>query len=292
MGRIVQVSDIHFGCEIPEAVAAVHDLLHEDRPDLTLITGDITQVGARAEFLDAARWIDSLPTPVFVTVGNHDVPYWDVVARVFNPWGAFEDAVGHPAHDHQFSARFTDTALMVRGITTARGWQARLNWSKGVIDLDQTSRAAEALSRAPVGALRIVAVHHPLIEMEGAPVTGDVKRGRRAAQLFADAGVDLVLSGHVHVPFALPIQLGDHKSYAVGCGTLSRRLRGVPPSINRIEWDDRSITVTVLAFDGTAFVEDKVWTLARRQDTRHAETAPRPEAVAADMQQMADGEAR
>ncbi len=292
MGRIIQVSDVHFGCEIPEAVTAVHDLLHDVRPDLTLITGDITQVGARSEFLDAARWIDSLPTPVFVTVGNHDVPYWDVLARVFNPWGAFEDAVGHPAHDHQFSARFTDTALMVRGITTARGWQARLNWSKGVIDLDQTSRAAEALSRAPVGALRIVAVHHPLIEMEGAPVTGDVKRGRRAAQLFADAGVDLVLSGHVHVPFALPIQLGDHKSYAVGCGTLSRRLRGVPPSINRIEWDDRSITVTVLAFDGTAFVEDKVWTLARRQDTRHAETAPRPEAVAADMQQMADSEAR
>ena len=161
MGRILQISDIHFGCEIPEAVAAAHDLLHDMRPDLTLITGDITQIGARAEFLAAARWIDSLPTPVFVTVGNHDVPYWDVMARVFNPWGAFEDAVGHPAHDHQFSARFADTALMVRGITTARGWQARLNWSKGVIDLDQTARAADALSRAPAGALRIVAVHHP-----------------------------------------------------------------------------------------------------------------------------------
>lgn len=292
MGRIIQVSDIHFGCEIPEAVAAVHDMLHEVRPDLTLITGDITQVGARAEFLEAARWIDSLPTPVFVTVGNHDVPYWDVVARVFNPWRAFEDAVGHPAHDHQFSARFSDTALMVRGITTARGWQARLNWSKGVIDLDQTARAAEALSRAPVGALRLVAVHHPLIEMEGAPVTGDVKRGRRAARLFADAGVDLVLSGHVHVPFALPIQLGDQRSYAVGCGTLSHRLRGVPPSINRIEWDDRTITVTVLAFTGSGFVEDKVWTLARRQDTRHAGTAPRPEAVAAELQQMAEAEGR
>jgi 3',5'-cyclic AMP phosphodiesterase CpdA len=288
MGRIIQISDIHFGCEIPEAVAAAHDLLHDIRPDLTLITGDITQVGARAEFVAAGRWIDSLPTPVFVTVGNHDVPYWDVVARVFHPWTAFEAAVGHPAHDHQFSARLSDTALMVRGITTARGWQARLNWSKGVIDLDQTARAADALARAPAGALRIVAVHHPLIEMEGAPVTGDVKRGRRAAELFADAGVDLVLSGHVHVPFALPIQLGDHRSYAVGCGTLSHRLRGVPPSINRIEWDDETITVTVLAFDGQAFVEDTTWTLSRRQDTRNAETAPRPEAVAEEMRQLAE----
>ena len=33
----------------------------------------------------------------------------------------------------------------MRGVTTARGWQARLNWSKGVIDLDQTRRAADAL---------------------------------------------------------------------------------------------------------------------------------------------------
>ena len=87
------------------------------------------------------------------------------------------------------------------------------------------------------GALRILACHHPLIEMIGAPMTGEVKRGDKAALIFAEAGVDLITTGHVHVPFALGIDLSDRCSYAIGCGTLSHRERGAPPSFNRIDWD-------------------------------------------------------
>lgn len=270
IGRVLQFSDVHFGCEHEEAVAAALAYAHATPSDLILITGDITQSGLPKEFEAAGNWIRAMPQPCFVTVGNHDVPYWDVMARVFGPWKAFEAATGHKAHDSEFR---TDR-LMVRGVTTARGWQARPNWSKGVIDLDQTRRAAKALADAPVGALRILACHHPLIEMIGTPMTGDVKRGDRAALIFAEAGVDLITTGHVHVPFALGIDLSDHHSYAVGCGTLSKRYRGAPPSFNRIEWTGREIVVTVVAWNGSGFQDGQVWTLPRRQDTRAAETAP------------------
>ena len=270
MGLVLQFSDIHFGAENAKACFAALDYAFSAGADLNLVTGDITQHGLKPEFEAAGNWLRRLPDPVFVSVGNHDVPYGDLIARVLWPWRAFEQATGHPAHDHQF---VSDT-LMVRGVTTARGWQARANWSKGVIDLDQTRRAAEALRKAPTGALRILACHHPLIEMIGTPMTGDVKRGDAAALIFAEAGVDLITTGHVHVPFALPIQLSDHCSYAVGCGTLSRRERGAAPSFNRIEWDAREITVTVMAWRGTRFEPDKVWRLPRRQDTRKAATAP------------------
>ena len=153
---------------------------------------------------------DRAPAPA----QQHRMAYWE--------W----NATGHPAHDHQFLS----PAVMVRGVVTARGWQARANWSKGVIDLDQTRKAAEALRQAPVGTLRILACHHPLVEMIGTPMTGDVKRGDAAALIFQEAGVDLITTGHVHVPFALPIALGDRCSYAVGCGTLSHRERGAPAS--------------------------------------------------------------
>ena len=278
MGRVIQFSDVHFGCEHAHAVAAALDYAHAVPHDLVLITGDITQRGLPDEFAAAGRWIRAMPQPVFVTVGNHDVPYWDVMARLFWPWRAFEAATGHPAHDHEFRRE----ALMVRGVTTARGWQARANWSKGVIDLDQTRRAAEALRHAPIGALRILACHHPLIEMIGAPMTGEVKRGDRAALIFAEAGVDLITTGHVHVPFALPVELDgglpDRCSYAVGCGTLSHRERGSPPSFNRIDWDAAEIVVTAVVWTGQRFEDHQVWRLPRRQDTRRAETAPDPEA--------------
>ena len=272
MGRVLQFSDVHFGCEHVHAVAAALDYAHATPPDLVLITGDITQQGFPREFAAAGAWIRAMPQPVFVTVGNHDVPYWDVMARLFWPWRAFEAATGHPAHDHEFKR----DSLMVRGVTTARGWQARPNWSKGVIDLDQTRRAAEALRNAPIGALRILACHHPLIEMIGAPMTGEVKRGDKAALIFAEAGVDLITTGHVHVPFALGIDLSDRCSYAIGCGTLSHRERGAPPSFNRIEWDAREIVVTAVVWTGRRFEDHQTWRLPRRQDTRRVETAPDP----------------
>ena len=272
MGRILPFSDVHFGCEHRDACAAALDFAHANPPDLVLITGDVTQQGFPGEFAAAGDWIRRMPEPTFVIVGNHDVPYWSLTARLFHPWRAFETAIGHPAHDHQF----LNDKLMVRGVVTARGWQARPNWSKGVIDLAQTRTAAEALRQAPAGALRILACHHPLIEMIGAPMTGEVRRGETAARIFAEAGVDLITTGHVHVPFALPVQLGDKQSYAVGCGTLSHRERGAPPSFNQIEWDATGIVVTAITWTGDRFEPGQVWHLPRRQDTRKPATAPNP----------------
>ncbi|KQS57401.1 serine/threonine protein phosphatase [Brevundimonas sp. Leaf363] len=272
MGRLLQFSDIHFGVEHRRACAAAVDYAHATPSDLILITGDITQKGYPDEFKAAGDWIRAMPEPRFVNVGNHDVPYWDVAARLFYPWKAFERATGHPAHDHQFLA----PDLMVRGVTTARGWQARANWSKGVIDLAQTKKAANALRQAPPGALRILACHHPLIEMIGTPMTGDVKRGDAAALIFAEAGVDLIMTGHVHIPFALPIDLADRCSYAIGCGTLSHRERGTPPSFNQVDWDAKTITVTAMAWIDGAFTPHQTWRLNRRQDTRKSATAPNP----------------
>ena len=261
MGRILHFSDIHFGREHVAAVEGALQRATDAPPDLVLITGDVTQQGYRREFEACARWIERLPEPVFVIIGNHDVPYWDPIARMFWPWRRFERIIGHPAHDHEHRG----PGVMVRGVATARGWQARANWSKGVIDLDQTRRAAEALRAAPEGDLRILACHHPLIEMIGTPMTGDVKRGREAAQIFADAGVDLIVTGHVHVPFALPITIGDHCSYAVGCGTLSVRERGAPPGFNCIEWDDEAVHVTALGWAGSHFEPQRTWHLDRRR---------------------------
>jgi 3',5'-cyclic AMP phosphodiesterase CpdA len=269
---VLQISDVHFGREHRRACAAALEFAHATPADLVLVTGDVTQQGLPDEFAAAGDWIRRMPEPTFVIVGNHDVPYWSLMARLFHPWRAFERAIGHPAHDHQFLS----PELMVRGVVTARGWQARPNWSKGVIDLAQTRKAAEALRQAPAGALRILACHHPLVEMIGTPMTGDVKRGDEAALIFAEAGVDLITTGHVHVPFALPVNLGDKCSYAVGCGTLSHRERGAPPSFNQIDWDAKEIVVTAIAWTGERFEPGQVWRLPRRQDTRKRSTAPDP----------------
>ena len=66
------------------------------------------------------------------------------------------------------------------------------------------------------------------------------------------------------MPFAVSIGIGDHRCYAVGCGTLSKRERGVPPSFNEVTWDAETVTVTAHAWARTRFEPYRTWSLPRR----------------------------
>jgi predicted phosphodiesterase len=95
-------------------------------------------------------------------------------------------------------------------------------------------------------------------------MTAKVWGGEAAAAVLAEARVDLVLSGHIHAPFALPYPFGDGRTYAAGAGTLSVRERGVPPSFNVIEVDSGEVRVMARAWTGSAFETARTWALDRR----------------------------
>ncbi|MBS0333535.1 MAG: metallophosphoesterase, partial [Proteobacteria bacterium] len=117
---------------------------------------------------------------------------------------------------------------------------------------------------APADALRVFACHHPLIDVEGAPVSGGVHRGDAAARALCEAGVDLILTGHLHNPFARPLPYGGGGSYIAGAGTLSQRTRGVPASFSVIEADAGCIRVTAQAWTGSHFEPFRTWAFDRR----------------------------
>jgi hypothetical protein len=101
--------------------------------------------------------------------------------------------------------------------------------------------------------------------MIAVPMTARVWGGADAARAFSESRVDLVLSGHVHAPFALPYPFADARTYAVGCGTLSVRERGVAASFNLIEADAEAIRVKALAWSGQRFEAYRTWSLDRRR---------------------------
>jgi 3',5'-cyclic AMP phosphodiesterase CpdA len=240
--RIAHLSDIHFGGELREAteaaVAAVADLA----PTVTAVTGDLTLNGLPREFRAARDWLSRLQRPLAVTPGNHDTPYWNLLLRALTPFERYRRYIG-PAD----TAAFDAPGLSLRAVNSARGAQPRPNWSKGAISLAKV----QLLSWA--GGVRVFACHHPLVDIKGAPVTGGVHRGAKAAAMLSEQGVDLLLSGHVHVPYALPVGDGDRVCYAIGAGTLSLRTRGAPPSFSIIDIDAAAFAVTVHAWDGRRF---------------------------------------
>ena len=260
MIRLLHASDIHFGCENHEAVEAAAAFARSGGFDLIVLTGDLTQNGRRREFEAAAGWLAGLPRPWIATPGNHDTPYLNLAARLIAPFAAYGRATGRPARDQTFAA----PGLCLRAANTARGAQARLNWSKGAIGFGQIAAAEAAFDAAPAGALKVFACHHPLTEALGAPMTGRVRGGRQAARRLNLAGADLILTGHVHIPFVAPAPFGDGRTYAVGAGTLSRRERGAPAGFNVVEADAATIAVTAYGWNGRDFTPWRAWASPRR----------------------------
>lgn len=257
--RIAHLSDIHFGDENMEALKAATQWLRGARCDLLVISGDLTRWGEAREFEAAAEWLQGVPGPKLITPGNHDAPYLDWGQRLFTPFARFEASIG-PAPAQSYAA----PGLAVCGINTARGAQPRLNWSKGWISPAQVAAAASRLQTAPHGDLRVVVCHHPLMEMPDGPISGRVWGGVAALRSLTEAGVDLVLSGHVHAPFALAAPFGDAKTYVAGASTLSHRERGALPGFNLVEAGPEVVRVAALGWNGDHFASQYTWELVRR----------------------------
>jgi 3',5'-cyclic AMP phosphodiesterase CpdA len=257
--RLLHLSDIHFGGEDAPAVAAATAFARAATFDLLVLTGDLTQFGHHDEFANLKRWLGELPGPQLATPGNHDTPWGGVPERVAAPFRRYARAVGPPSSD-----AFDSDALAVRAINSARGWQIRLNWSKGHVSRLQTVKVVRRFQDAPSGALKVLACHHPLVEAIGAPMTSKVRGGRFAAKRMAAAGVDVVMTGHLHAPFVQALPYGDGMTYAVGAGTLSLRERGSKPGFNVIETLGEELLVTAMAWDGKALGVDRTWLVPLR----------------------------
>ncbi len=269
--RLAHLSDVHFGGEDKGAAWAAVEAVQAYAPDLVVVTGDLTLNGKPAEFKAARDWLARLPQPRLVTPGNHDTPYWNPVLRVATPFQRYQRYIGRPDSD-----RHDGPGLLALAVNSARGPQMRLDWSKGSLNPEQAAEAGAAFTQRSQ-AFKVFACHHPLVEPPGLPVSGAVAHGPERAATLARAGADLILTGHVHKPFAVSVAVDDRIAYGVGGGTLSVRTRHFPASYAVLEIDETTIQVSVQAWRGAAFELASAWTLPRRQLPR-GPAMPLPEA--------------
>nr|QQZ50726.1 metallophosphoesterase [Phenylobacterium glaciei] len=256
--RIAHLSDIHFGGENAEAVAAATQCLAADHLDLVVVSGDLTRFGEKGEFASAAAWLKQLPEPRLVTPGNHDAPYLAWHDRLFTLSPAMSGPSAAPA------SRRTSRPVWRSMASTPRAACSPGQLVQGP-DLRASGGGGPGLVRRGAGrGPEDRGLPPPAHRDAGRPHDRQGLAREAAAKAFAEAGVDLVLTGHIHAPFTWPYGYGDGKTYAAGAGTLSIRERGVPPGFNIIETDAAEMRVTALAWTGSKFESERVWSLSRR----------------------------
>ena len=233
---VFHLSDIHFGLVDEEAIAWVKREIAERRPDAVAITGDLTMRARHREFEAATRWIRSLDVPVTVEVGNHDLPYFNLIERFFTPYKRFKGV------ESVVEKELDLPGLAIVPLKTAVRAQPRLNWSKGWVTDAALTKCLAAIDALPDGVKALVAVHHPLREV-GTSGTALTHNGQKALTALAQRPVIGVLSGHVHDPFDLVQETVHGPVRMIGAGTLSQRVRSTPPSFNELHWNGETLKV-------------------------------------------------
>jgi len=229
--KIVQMSDLHVGAGLfrPELLRAAVQESNQLAPDLVVVAGDLTMEGYRGEFEDCKRFLDELECAhVVVTMGNHD-------AR----------NVGYRHFEDFFGQRDSVTVLSV---SEGAAKVVAIDTTKPDLDEGEVGREhygwLDAELRGWTQGPRIVVIHHHILAVPG---TGrDVNNLRDAGDVMAilrEVGVELVLSGHRHVPYVWSIS----GVRVVHSGTVSTlRVRGtMPPSYNVIELDADEVRITL-----------------------------------------------
>lgn len=238
MTRLFHISDIHFGLEDRRALDWVTQCIAREKPDAVAITGDLTMRARHREFTAACHWIQALDVPVTVEVGNHDLPYFNLIERFIDPYRRFRSIEGVLERELPIPG-----AKIVPLKTTARA-QFRLNWSKGTVGKAALAQTLAAIDALPPGTRAIVACHHPLVEA-GTRGKALTRGGNHALAELARRNVLAVLSGHVHDAFDLIHPTPNGPVRMIGAGTLSQRVRSTPPSFNELTLDGDNITVRV-----------------------------------------------
>jgi 3',5'-cyclic AMP phosphodiesterase CpdA len=238
MRIIAQISDLHFGAHEPAVVAHLHAALATIRPDLVVVSGDLTQRARKAQFAEAGLFLDRLEADglrLLVVPGNHDVPLHKPLSRLFWPLRRY----------HRFIARnrscwYADAEIAVLGLASAHG----LTVKDGRLTQVQVRSIGDSFETAGQDATRILVTHHPLVPLPGdapAEIEPALRGARRALAAVKGAGVHLMLAGHHHahgIAIAGPTLSIDPQVMVVQAGTAtSWRRRGTPNSFNLIHLD-------------------------------------------------------
>ena len=261
MPRLIHMSDLHFGAHDPVLVEAVERRADAEKPDLIVISGDFTQRARTEQFEEACRFLARLRDAgheVIAVPGNHDIPLYDVLRRFLSPLTRYKRYI-----DDTLCPFIETGGAAVLGINTARS----LTFKNGHVSHEQMRFIRDTFARTSNSQPRILVTHHPLFALPvgDGPELGHIMEDQESAlDAIADAGVDLLLAGHNHrasVNDATKLVKGAGKSLVIQAGTAtSTRTRDEMQSFNRIEIDESGCRVTILRWDGTAFVAgDSQW---------------------------------
>jgi 3',5'-cyclic AMP phosphodiesterase CpdA len=191
---IMQISDIHLGPYFNhERGELIVREAHEIKPDLVVVAGDLVmRADFKAQWLLAREFIERLPEPRLVVMGNHDVPQYNQIARYLWPTARYKKYIS-PILNPVWHCE----DMVVVGLNTARSFTIQ----GGKLTLAQIEWMEQTLKSYSDQHCKIVVMHHHVLAPPGDRAKHAIVNADLAVAAMDRAGAELVMCGHIHTSF-------------------------------------------------------------------------------------------
>ncbi|MDP8969961.1 MAG: metallophosphoesterase [Actinomycetota bacterium] len=240
--RIAQLASIHCGDLLfrRELMRSTVERVNRLRADVVLVAGDLTAEGYPWEYQEAVEWLEQIQAPTVVVPGNHD-----------------SRNVGYIHFQRHFGQRFSRyrlpfdairaERLQATGLTVVGADSSQPDLEQGHVGRERYSWIREQFDEPDD--IKLFVIHHLLVAVPGAG--RDLNVLTDAGDLLPvlnEAGVEIVVSGHKHVPFFW----GLNGMLLCNSGTTAtKQVRGlVPPSWSELQVDVSTIKIYLHYEDG------------------------------------------
>lgn len=241
--KIVHISDLHFGLNHEHIAKQFLIDIKQLKPALFIISGDLTHRAEKSQFADLKLFLDALPAPILIVPGNHDIPLYHLIRRLFKPFKNYERYIGN-----YYSHHFNNETMAILGINSVNPLQVKDGKlsSKNLLKIKSYFEEQQ-------GKLNVLFFHHNFDCIEG--LHKPLKNEQQFLKYLKDSAVHIVCTGHLHYAKLSFLTKNDGKPCLVlhAGSLLCTRTRDELNSYYVIDTDNQNCTVDWRVFNGEIF---------------------------------------
>ncbi len=184
--KIVHISDLHFGMHHEHIATAFLEDLAILKPEIIIISGDLTHRARDEQYVALEKFLSQIKSPIITVPGNHDIPFYNAVARTFYPFSSYRNY-----RSPQLEPTMYNELISIFGANTVN----RFTLKDGKLKKRSLKKAADFFSQQST-ACNLLFFHHNFDYLEG--LHKPLVNKKQFLQFLKKSSINIVCTGHLH----------------------------------------------------------------------------------------------
>jgi 3',5'-cyclic AMP phosphodiesterase CpdA len=173
------------------------------KPDLILISGDLTQRATEQQYKQMQDFLKKLSQPCLIVPGNHDIPLFNLISRLFQPFKRYKRYISS-----ELETYYSNKEVNILGLNSVNRYKIKDGrLSKATLNRIKTHFSASS------GQLNILFFHHNLNYFSG--MHHPLNNAEEFIRYLKESPVHIVCTGHLHYANIKIISKNQYEQFAL-----------------------------------------------------------------------------